>query len=107
MTPESLCGHKEPGKETYRLYEFVKEVMSYKFEDEPNYNKLKFLLTKALIDYGTMPSKDYDWISMVLNNESDLSNNINKNLEGQVSVNNGDVGHDNSSQSDNGNQIIQ
>ena len=66
LTPETLCGTEETTKDTHRLQDFVREVMSYSFDEEPNYNKLRFLLTRALIDYGTMPSKDYDWIDMLL-----------------------------------------
>ena len=64
LTPEQLCG-TSPSKDTSRLLDFVTEVMSYTFDEAPNYNKLRFLLTKALIDFGTMPSKDYDWIDML------------------------------------------
>jgi len=53
------------------LHDFVEEVMSYSFDETPNYNKLKFLLTKGLIDSGTMPNKDYDWIKLLKKGATD------------------------------------
>ena len=35
--------------------------MQIKFEEEPNYNKLKFLLIKCLLDADDVPDKRYDW----------------------------------------------
>jgi hypothetical protein len=42
--------------------------MSYTFDETPNYNKLKFLLTKSLIDQELMPNQDYDWIKLLQEN---------------------------------------
>jgi len=38
-------------------------VWSIQFDETPNYNKLRFLLTRALLDVGKVPNKDYDWIA--------------------------------------------
>ena len=74
MTPEKLCGGKNCV--TRKLLEFVNEVFSIGFADEPNYNKLKFLLTRALLDDGKVPNKDYDWIPISLRaGRDDLSGN--------------------------------
>jgi len=44
------------------LHEFAKEVSSLKFEEEPNYNKLRFLLEKNLLVVDKVPSKYMDWM---------------------------------------------
>lgn len=36
--------------------------MKLDFEETPNYNKLRFLLTRALLDVGRVPNREYDWI---------------------------------------------
>ena len=61
MTTEDLCGTQDENLEVYKLSPFVDEVMSLKFNEEPNYNKLKFLLTKSLLNSGYVPDKHYDW----------------------------------------------
>ena len=38
--------------------------MSYDFEDTPNYEKLKFLLEKVLLDRKMIPLKVYDLYKM-------------------------------------------
>ena len=43
------------------LIPFAKEVFSYEFKEKPNYNKLRFLLEKNLLDKNTVPNKQYDW----------------------------------------------
>jgi hypothetical protein len=43
------------------ITEFVKNVMDLKFDEEPNYGKLKFFLTKALLETGDVPNKEHDW----------------------------------------------
>jgi hypothetical protein len=50
------------------LHDFIEEIMSYTFDETPNYNKLKFLLTKSLIDQELMPNQDYDWIKLLQEN---------------------------------------
>jgi hypothetical protein len=71
LTSSNLCGTQITSPNTFRLHDFVEEVMSYSFDETPNYNKLKFLLTKGLIDSGTMPSKDYDWIKLLKKGATD------------------------------------
>jgi len=61
MTTQDLCGTQDENLEVYKLSPFVDEVMSLQFDEEPNYNKLKFLLTKSLLDSGYVPDKHYDW----------------------------------------------
>ena len=57
MTPKDLC----QSVEAKTFLPFVEEIFSYKFEDTPNYNKLRFYLTKALLDNEMMPNNIFDW----------------------------------------------
>jgi hypothetical protein len=41
--------------------------MDLKFDEEPNYGKLKFFLTKALLETGDVPNKEHDWQKDFLN----------------------------------------
>ena len=41
--------------ENKMLLSFVTEVWQLGYEEEPDYNKLKFMLTKILIDKGEVP----------------------------------------------------
>lgn len=45
MTPKDLCKSSDCKK----LYPFIKEVYNLKFDEEPNYNKLRFLLVNELL----------------------------------------------------------
>ena len=67
LTPLDLCGTKESSPVTHKLFDFVEEVMSIDFDETPNYNKLRFLLTRALLDVGRVPNREYDWIPATLN----------------------------------------
>jgi len=39
------------------LIPFAEEIYSYKFSEKPNYNKLRFLLTKELMEQDMAPNK--------------------------------------------------
>ena len=54
MTPESLCCCSEEGM---KLLPFFKAVYDLQFDEKPDYNKLKFLLIKALLDSNNTPDK--------------------------------------------------
>jgi hypothetical protein len=43
------------------LLGFGEEIYSLYFSEKPNYNKLKFLLKKELLDLDKVPDKKYDW----------------------------------------------
>ena len=45
-----------------RLLPFIKLVYDLKFEQKPDYDKLKFMLTKILLDSNKIPDKQYDWM---------------------------------------------
>ena len=59
MTPEELCISNESKK----IYPFLKEVYGLKYDEEPNYNKLNFILVKELMSENLSPSKEFDWMS--------------------------------------------
>lgn len=44
MGCSELCGNSMEESRAYSIKEFVIEAMSYEFTDEPNYDKLRFLL---------------------------------------------------------------
>lgn len=52
MTPESYCN----GIQSRALYPFFIEVMKMKYDEEPFYGHLQFLLTKPLLKLGQTPN---------------------------------------------------
>ena len=52
ITPIEICKESE---ESRRLITFVEEVDGLRFQDEPNYQKLKFMLVKVLLDQNETP----------------------------------------------------
>ena len=56
-TANTLCSNKKCS----HFYEFVKEVLSIKFEDEPNYESLKLKLKKIVTDQGQQFDQIFDW----------------------------------------------
>ena len=62
QTPKDLCGNQISNPNTYRMLGFVSEVFKIGFKDDPDYEKLKFQLTRAILDSGGLPNNDYDWI---------------------------------------------
>ena len=63
MQTKDLCGVRAEDSRAFYITKFVDEVMSYKFEETPDYNKLRFLLEKILLDKKIIPNKKYDWMS--------------------------------------------
>ena len=59
LTPESLCCCSEEGM---KLLPFFRIVFNLKFEEKPDYDKLKFMLIKTLLDSNQTPDKKFDWI---------------------------------------------
>ena len=57
MTCQELCGTAVRNPETHKLLDFVEEVMGLSYAEDPNYNKLRFLLTKSLLNDGSVPNK--------------------------------------------------
>lgn len=61
MSVKELCGKTITESSAFLISDFVQNVMDLKFEEEPNYGKLKFFLTKALLETGDVPNKEHDW----------------------------------------------
>ena len=45
------------------LKEFAIYAYSLSYEDAPDYNQIRFLFTKNLLDKNIIPTNDYDWNS--------------------------------------------
>lgn len=43
------------------LFDFASEVFKLKFEEEPNYAKLKFMLTVALLQQNLLVDNHFEW----------------------------------------------
>jgi hypothetical protein len=56
MTPHKLCLGTSGV-----LLQFTEEVFKYDFADKPDYSKLRFLLTKVLLEKDITPNLIYDW----------------------------------------------
>ena len=54
LTPETLCcrDNLKP------LIPFITEVNNLSFDEQPDYNKLKFMLVKILLDQDELPKRD-------------------------------------------------
>jgi len=64
MTIDDLCGESLAQSRANLIRPFVDEVMKYRFDDAPNYEKLKFLLEKVLLDRKFIPLSHYDLYKM-------------------------------------------
>jgi hypothetical protein len=58
MTPQELCIE---GQNSSKLLPLAIEAFNYKFDETPDYNKLKFLLCKILLDKNIVPDVLFDW----------------------------------------------
>jgi hypothetical protein len=58
MSAQDLC----ISSDSQKIYPFLQEVYNLKFDEEPNYNKLNFILVKELMQMNISPSKEFDWI---------------------------------------------
>ena len=56
-TPETLCNTSDSS----RLLAFLTEIFKLQFKETPDYQKLKFLLVKELLDLGDTPNGLFDW----------------------------------------------
>jgi hypothetical protein len=59
MTPEELCSSEY----SRLILPYLSEVYTLKFDEEPDYNKLGFLLVKELMSINLTPSNEFDWNS--------------------------------------------
>ena len=63
-TPEQLC------KDAQFLLPFAKAVYKLGFDEKPNYNQLKFMFQKNLMDKDLVPDKEYDWERIIAQPDS-------------------------------------
>ena len=56
-TPDLLC----QSEETRRLHPFLTNIFSLGFEETPNYDKLRFMLLKIMLELNQTPNNVYDW----------------------------------------------
>ena len=56
-TPETLCNTSDSS----RLKTFVTEIFKLQFADTPDYQKLKFMLVKSLLELNDTPNEIFDW----------------------------------------------
>ena len=61
MGVKELCGTSQSQSLTYCLKPFVQEIMKLKFHEEPDYNKLRFLLEVVLLKQSIPPDRNFDW----------------------------------------------
>lgn len=50
--------------QTPYLTEVLTEAYSYCYSAEPDYNKLRFFLTKQLLDMDVLPNTNYSWFNL-------------------------------------------
>ena len=58
ITSAQLTQDSEEGE---RMISFIDEIFKLRFDEKPNYDKLKFNLVKILLDLNQTPNKVYDW----------------------------------------------
>ena len=84
LTPEKLC----ESPEAKLLLPFIENVFKLEFEDTPEYDKLRFLLVKGVLDLDSTPSKLFDW-----NQENQVSEGFN-NVPIKIDPNESFKGHE-------------
>jgi hypothetical protein len=55
-TPKDLCKGRAKC-----LQRFVNEIWKLKFAEDPNYFKLKFLLTSVMLEEDKLPGLKFEW----------------------------------------------
>ena len=58
MEPKQFCALSG----TEYFLDFAESIYALKFDEKPNYNHLRFLLQKNLMNKDMFPNKDFDWI---------------------------------------------
>lgn len=49
--------------QTVLLLPFVEKVYALEYDEEPCYDEIRFLLTKALLRIEMVPTLEYDWMT--------------------------------------------
>lgn len=63
MGLKEFCGESKSESRAFHISEFVDEILNYEFSEMPNYDKLRFLLEKVLLQHNIVPSSNFDWMS--------------------------------------------
>jgi hypothetical protein len=58
LTAKQVCMVSQ----TEYFTDFAEKIYSLEFDEQPNYNLLKFYLTKNLLEQDEYPNNDFDWI---------------------------------------------
>ena len=74
---EEFCAKAE----TRFLTPVLQEAYLLKYDEEPNYNKLRFLLEKELLDGNFLPDSRFSWVF----DDRDLSEEIEESEESEES----------------------
>ena len=62
--------------------------MGYKFEEEPNYSKLKFLLKRILLNQDIVPCLKFDWSKLAQHEQLNSAKpTVNNNEAGREDLN--------------------
>ena len=67
ITSAQLTQDSEEGE---RMISFIDEIFKLRFDEKPNYDKLKFNLVKILLDLNQTPNKVYDWNEKYMKNKN-------------------------------------
>ena len=91
MGPKKLCGTTISQTRAHHLLPFAELVFSYRFEDEPDYSQLKWLLERVLLNQNIAPSNKFDWIKsskenspLKTSNKNKIAQNVNGNDDLQI-----------------------
>lgn len=77
LTPELLC----ESPEAKILQPFIEDVFQLGFNDTPDYDKLRFLLVKGILNLNETPSKEFDWNENFAHDTDVINANMNSSNE--------------------------
>lgn len=66
LGPKELCGESLKSTSVFKIKPFVEEIWKLKFDELPDYDHLRFLLQKSLLDEDLVPSKHFEWVPQSL-----------------------------------------
>ena len=67
--------------EAKNLLPFVDNIFNLKFEEKPDYDKLRFYLLKGLLDIDCVPNQSYDWnVANCLESNTHIEGDADKNI---------------------------
>lgn len=63
LTANDFCGFHMNETSAFMVKPYLETVLGYKFSEEPDYQYLKFLLQKSLLDENIVPNNKFEWIN--------------------------------------------